>query len=112
MITSPNLLALGNYSLDVARFSGEQNYTLLLPLNAAQKSGLNICKWRIDTGSYELFTPEGDIQHLTTAEFELLKTFLEHPQKVLSRDFLRDHIHGKDWNIFDHGIDNLTSGLE
>ena len=47
----------------------------------------------------------------TTAEFELLTIFLEHPQQVLSRDVLLDRVHGRDYSGFDRSIDGLVSRI-
>jgi two-component system phosphate regulon response regulator OmpR len=38
-------------------------------------------------------------------EFDLLKAFAEHPNRVLSRDQLLDLAHNKDWEPFDRSID-------
>ena len=48
---------------------------------------------------------------LTIAEFDLLKPFVESPNRVLSRDFLLDQLHGVDWTGYDRGIDGLVSRL-
>lgn len=42
---------------------------------------------------------------LTTGEFDLLKTFLEHPGQVLTRDQLMSSIHGREAGPFDRAID-------
>ena len=54
--------------------------------------------------------PEGDIE-LTGAEFDLLKTFLDRPGRVLSRDQLLDLTRGRDGDGFDRSIDVLVSRL-
>ena len=38
-------------------------------------------------------------------EFDLLKAFAEHPNRVLSRDQLLDLAHNRDWEPFDRSID-------
>jgi hypothetical protein len=38
-------------------------------------------------------------------EFDLLKAFAEHPNRVLSRDHLLDLAHNRDWEPFDRSID-------
>jgi DNA-binding response OmpR family regulator len=48
---------------------------------------------------------------LTTMEFELLSLFANNPGKVLSRDYLMDHLRGIDWDVFDRSIDVLLSRL-
>jgi two-component system phosphate regulon response regulator OmpR len=52
----------------------------------------------------------GDIE-LTGAEFDLLKTFLDRPGRVLSRDQLLDLTRGRDGDGFDRSIDVLVSRL-
>lgn len=47
----------------------------------------------------------GDAIALTTGEYELLRVFVEHPNRVLSRDDLMGHIHGRDASPFDRAID-------
>lgn len=42
---------------------------------------------------------------MTGGEYELLKLFLEHPHKVLSRNDIMTHIHGRDAGPFDRAID-------
>jgi two-component system phosphate regulon response regulator OmpR len=38
-------------------------------------------------------------------EFDLLKAFAEHPNRVLSRDQLLDMAHNRDADVFDRSID-------
>jgi DNA-binding response OmpR family regulator len=52
----------------------------------------------------------GDVE-LTGAEFDLLKTFLDRPGRVLSRDQLLDLTRGRDGDGFDRSIDVLVSRL-
>ena len=42
---------------------------------------------------------------LTTGEYELLCIFLDHPNRVLSRDQLMGFMHGRDAGPFDRAID-------
>ena len=67
--------------------------------------------WKLDLGSRHLITKEGTGIELTTAEFDLLKVFVESPNRVLSRDFLLDQLHGFDWVGYDRGVDGLVSRL-
>ena len=53
---------------------------------------------------------DGDVD-LTGAEFDLLKTFLERPGRVLSRDQLLDLTRGREGDGFDRSIDVLVSRL-
>jgi two-component system, OmpR family, response regulator len=55
--------------------------------------------------------PHGDDIELTGAEFDLLKTFLERPGRVLSRDQLLDLTRGRDGDVLDRSVDVLVSRL-
>jgi two-component system, OmpR family, response regulator len=55
--------------------------------------------------------PQGEAVELTGAEFDLLKTFLERPGRVLSRDQLLDLTRGRDGDVLDRSIDVLVSRL-
>ena len=48
---------------------------------------------------------------LSGAEYRLLKIFVEHPQRVLSRDQLMDLTKGRDADPFDRSIDLQISRL-
>ena|SRR5690348_10734068 len=50
-------------------------------------------------------TDGGDAIALTTGEYELLRVFVAHPNRVLSRDDLMDRIHGRNAGPFDRSID-------
>jgi len=55
--------------------------------------------------------PQGGDVALTGAEFDLLKTFLERPGRVLSRDQLLDLTRGREADALDRSIDVLVSRL-
>jgi len=55
--------------------------------------------------------PQGSDVALTGAEFDLLKTFLERPGRVLSRDQLLDLTRGREADTLDRSIDVLVSRL-
>jgi len=55
--------------------------------------------------------PTGGDVELTGAEFDLLKTFLERPGRVLSRDQLLDLTRGREGDALDRSIDVLVSRL-
>jgi DNA-binding response OmpR family regulator len=67
--------------------------------------------WKLDLGSRHLVAKDGSGLELTTAEFDLLKAFVESPNRVLSRDFLLNQLHGFDWAGYDRGVDGLVSRL-
>jgi two-component system, OmpR family, phosphate regulon response regulator OmpR len=60
---------------------------------------------RLDLDAHKLYDPEGEEVAITSMEFDLLKAFAEHPNRVLSRDHLLDLAHNRDWEPFDRSID-------
>ena len=48
---------------------------------------------------------------LTSTEFQLLKLFVGHPGKVLSRDEILNQVSGIEWDSFNRSIDVLVSRL-
>lgn len=67
--------------------------------------------FRLDASSRFVSGLTGEEIPLTTAEFDLLETFLRQPNRALSREFLMDQIHGTTWYGYDRGIDGLVSRL-
>lgn len=59
----------------------------------------------LDTQSHRLADPHGASIDLTTGEFALLRVLVEHANKVLSRDQLMTHVHGRDAGPYDRSID-------
>ncbi len=67
--------------------------------------------WALDVLKRELIDPDRTVISLSTAEYELLITFLQHPQETLSRDQLLDLARGREAQVFDRSIDTLISRL-
>jgi two-component system OmpR family response regulator len=67
--------------------------------------------WRIDLRRRELRNPDGARVAMTSAEFELLRTFCERPGRVLSRDSLLDLTQGRNTSAFERSIDVLVSRI-
>ena len=67
--------------------------------------------WRLDTTARHLLDAEGTAYPLSGAEFRLLRVFIDHPQRVLSRDQLLNLTQGRDAEMFDRSIDLLVSRL-
>ena len=61
--------------------------------------------WTLDTSARQLTGPNGHDVPLTGGEFDLLRTFAEHPGRVLSRDFLLEQTRGREAAPFDRTID-------
>ena len=68
-------------------------------------------RWTLDAGRRELLDQDGVAVPLSTAEFRLLRAFLDHPGLVLSRHQLLDLTVGRDADPFDRSIDNQVSRL-
>ena len=67
--------------------------------------------WRLDLLRRELQRPAGGIVPLTAGEFELLRVFANHPNRVLSRNQLMDQVKGREWAAYDRAIDTQVGRL-
>ena len=67
--------------------------------------------WTLDTRRRELLDPKGVMVDLSTGEYDLLLTFLEAPQRVLTRDQLMDAAKHRMATGFDRAIDIQVSRL-
>jgi two-component system OmpR family response regulator len=67
--------------------------------------------WRLNASRRTLTSPSGMLTDLTSGEFDLLLAFLEHPQRVLSREQLLDLAHGRINQSYDRSIDVQISRL-
>jgi two-component system phosphate regulon response regulator OmpR len=59
----------------------------------------------LDLASHRLVEPGGTEVHITGMEFELLKAFVQNPNRVLSRDQLLNLTRNREWEPFDRSID-------
>jgi len=66
--------------------------------------------YQLDVASHRL-TRDGAEVKLSTAEFALLRIFIEHPLRVLSRDILIDMLKGYERDPFDRSIDTRVTRL-
>jgi len=67
--------------------------------------------WRLDTTARHLLDENGTMVALSGAEYRLLRVFLDHPQRVLTRDQLLNLTQGRQADPFDRSIDLLVSRL-
>ena len=67
--------------------------------------------WRLDMARRELRSEQDTLIPLTSGEFELLLAFVEHNQRVLTRDQLLDLAHGSSHEVYDRSIDLQVSRL-
>jgi len=61
--------------------------------------------WELDVAARRLLDAERREVALTSGEFDLLATFVEHAGRVLSRDFLLEQTRGREAAPFDRTID-------
>jgi DNA-binding response OmpR family regulator len=59
----------------------------------------------LDLDRHQLVGPAGEDIPLTAMEFDLLRAFAEHPNRVLSRDQLLTLTRNREWEPFDRSID-------
>jgi len=98
----------------LARINAVIRRTRMLPPNlqvseAARLIGFG--DWRLDTTARHLLDAQDTAYPLSAAEFRLLRVFVDHPQRVLSRDQLLNLTQGRDAELFDRSIDLLVSRL-
>lgn len=67
--------------------------------------------WQLDTVARHLLDASATLVSLSGAEYRLLRVFLKHPNRVLSRDQLLNLTQGRDSDPFDRSIDLLVSRL-
>jgi two-component system OmpR family response regulator len=67
--------------------------------------------WTLDMLRRELHSPSGVLVDLSGGEYDLLATFVEAPQRVLSRDQLLDLARNRVATAFDRSIDVQVSRL-
>jgi len=76
---------------------------------------LSFADLSLDTGSHAVRRAARDVT-LTSLEFKLLQTFLEHPQQVLSKEVLLDRVWGYDFggnaNVVEVYVKQLRQKLE
>ncbi len=78
---------------------------------APGRRALRFLGWTLDTARRELTTADGATVDLSGAEYDLLLAFLEHPQRVLTRDQLLELSRNLIGETFDRSVDVLVSRL-
>ena len=72
---------------------------------AATGDRFTFAGWTLDKAARRLLDPQGAEVALTGGEFDLLGVLLQHPGRVLSRDFLLERTRGREAGPFDRTID-------
>ncbi len=67
--------------------------------------------WRLDLVRRELKSPDGVVVNLSGGEFSLLRSMVDRPERVLTRDQLLDLARGPDSDAYDRAIDVQISRL-
>lgn len=67
--------------------------------------------WQLDLVERSLRAGDGGLIELSASEFGLLRSFVEMPRRVLTRDLLLDNTYGSGVDIFDRAIDVQVSRL-
>jgi two-component system OmpR family response regulator len=67
--------------------------------------------WKADLVARLLLDPDGAPVSLSDGEFRLLRAFVEHPRRVLTRDQLLDYARGAETEHYDRAIDVQISRL-
>jgi DNA-binding response OmpR family regulator len=80
-------------------------------IRSAPGASLDLDGLSIDLDRMSVLDRSGEDCGLTTADFKLLRAFLDHPGRPLSRDRLMDLIEGPAWVPLDRTIDNQVARL-
>jgi two-component system OmpR family response regulator len=98
----------------LARLRAVLRRTRMLPPNmrsTQEARRLAFGDWQLDTIERHLVDASEVMVPLSGAEYRLLRVFLDHPQRVLSRDQLLSLTQGREAELFERSIDLLVSRL-
>jgi len=79
--------------------------------NEPQRPMISFDQWQLDVTRRELRSAEGVMIPLSAGEFDLLLVFVEHAQRILTREQLLDLSRGQRHDAFDRSIDVQVSRL-
>ncbi|WP_239016965.1 response regulator [Sphingomonas ginkgonis] len=74
-------------------------------------SEVQVGRCRLNIDSRKLFALDGREVPLTAGEFDLLRTFVERPDRVMSRDQLLELAHRKEADVFDRSVDTRIARI-
>jgi two-component system OmpR family response regulator len=97
----------------LARIKSVLRRARALPENLKREevSSFRFAGWTLDVVTRNLTSPQGVVVPLGGTEFRLLRIFLDHPNRVLTRDQLIDLMLSRDASPFDRAIDVQVSRL-
>ncbi|WP_298432447.1 response regulator [uncultured Jannaschia sp.] len=81
------------------------------PTPPADNEMLDLDGLRLDLDRMEVLCRDGRSCEMTTADIKLMRAFVAHPMRVLSRDRLMDLTNGAEWSPLDRTIDNQVARL-
>jgi DNA-binding response OmpR family regulator len=82
-----------------------------MPTKPPKLDKVRFGRFVLDLAGNRLATEQGETIGLTSMEFDLLKVFATHPNRVLSRDQLLDLAHGRTSEPFDRSTDIRVTRL-
>ena len=90
----------------LARINAVLRRSQMLPQPGLENvSRLQFAGWTLDLTHRQLISADNVVVALSAGEYRLLNVFLEHPNRVLSRDQLLDLTRGREATPFDRSID-------
>lgn len=97
----------------VARIKSVLRRARSLPenLRPEEVASFRFAGWTLDLATRNLVSPAGVVVALSGTEFRLLRVFLDHPNRVLTRDQLIDLMLSRDAGPFDRAVDVQVSRL-
>lgn len=98
----------------LARINAVLRRTRMLPPNlvVCERARLiRFGRWTLDTTARHLVDKNDTVVALSGAEYRLLRVFIDHPQRILSREQLLNLTQGREADFFDRSIDLLISRL-
>jgi two-component system OmpR family response regulator len=97
----------------LARIKSVLRRSRSLPENsaAAEPHTIEFAGWTLDLAARHLVSPQRVVVPLSGVEYKLLRAFLAHPNRVLTRDQLIDLMLSRDASPFDRAIDVQVSRL-
>ena len=97
----------------LARIKGILRRSRALPENLKPDAAraFRFAGWRLEVAARQLVSPDGVVIPLSGAEFKLLRIFLGHPNRVLTRDQLVDLTQSREAEAYDRSIDLQVSRL-
>jgi two-component system phosphate regulon response regulator OmpR len=95
----------------LARVRSVMRRVTAMPTKPTEPDQFRFGRFILDVAANRLTTELGEAISLTTMEYDLLKAFVTHPNRVLSRDQLLDLAHGRGPEPFDRSIDIRVTRL-